>query len=198
MSASFYQQAVFNLSSPNLAKSPPDNGYEVAFVGCSNVGKSSTINAITSQTQLAKISKTPGRTQHLVYFDLANNRRLVDLPGYGYAKVPRALKRKWQQEINDYFLKRQSLKGTILIVDIRRSLKLLDEQMLKWCTRVHIPIHIVMTKADKLSRGAASNAKLKMVQQLSSYPQVSIQTFSAVTKQNLEQIWGKLDEMLQR
>lgn len=198
MPNNFYQQASFLLSSPNLKGCPIDIGYEVAFAGRSNAGKSSTINALTSQNKLAKVSKTPGRTQHLVYFSLDDERRLVDLPGYGYSKVPLVVKNKWRQEMGEYFSKRQSLVATVLIMDIRHPLSPFDEQMLDWCLSQSLPTHIVLTKADKLSKGSAKNTLLGVQHKLSIYPQLSVQTFSALKKQNLEQLWQQLDNLLNR
>ncbi len=195
---SFYNGAKFNLSSPKLATSPDDIGYEVAFVGRSNSGKSSAINVITSQNKLAKVSKTPGRTQHLVYFDLPDNNRLVDLPGYGYAKVPLSVRLKWHKNINNYLANRNSLSGIILVMDIRHPLKPFDEQILDWCLYYNIPVHILLTKADKLSTNGAKNTAFKILNILKKNSLTSVQTFSALKKTNLEQVWDMLNIMLKR
>ncbi len=193
---SFYQQTKFNLSCPKLAGSPNDIGYEVAFIGRSNAGKSSAINAITSQNKLAKVSKTPGRTQHLVYFNLPDNNRLVDLPGYGYAKVPLKIKQQLHKNINYYLANRSSLNGIILVMDIRHPLKQFDIQILDWCLYYDIAAHILLTKADKLSVGGAKNTEFKILNTFEKNNLISVQTFSALKKTNLEQVWGVLNSML--
>ena len=194
---SFYQQASFILSCPSIKDAPQDKGCEVVFAGRSNAGKSSAINAITNQKKLAKVSKTPGRTQHLVYFGLKDDKRLVDLPGYGFAKVPTRVKQKWHQSMAEYFANRKSLCGAVLIMDIRHPLKPFDRQMLSWCDLQSVPVHILLTKADKISTGAAKLVALNTKKQLQSYPKVSVQTFSALKKQNLDIVWQALDKLLQ-
>ncbi len=192
----FYKQATFELSSPDLMHSPADNGYEVAFAGRSNVGKSSTINAITSQKKLANISKTPGSTQHLVYFSLANNRRLVDLPGYGFAKATLMLKKSWQANMNAYFAERKSLVGLILVMDIRHPLTKFDRQMLNWSIKCKLKTHILLNKADKISKNQAINTQFAVARELKKFSKISLQIFSALKKQNLIQVHQALDKML--
>jgi GTP-binding protein len=158
-----YRRATFTLGAPTVAYLPPDSGYEVAFAGRSNAGKSSAINSITGQKALARVSKTPGRTQHINFFELEANldptlnqgRRLVDLPGYGYAKVAHSVKEQWQAALEEYLNTRQSLQGLMIVMDIRHPLTPFDQQMLDTCHHAHLPTHILLTKADKLSKGAA-------------------------------------------
>lgn len=146
------QGAAFVLAAHRTDQLPPDDGVEVAFAGRSNSGKSSAINALTGHNGLARTSKTPGRTQQLVVFVLPDARRLVDLPGYGYAKVPPSLREHWQQAIDAYLRKRQSLRGLVLIADIRHALTTFDRQMLTFCATIELPCVMLLSKADKLSR----------------------------------------------
>lgn len=190
-----YINARFTISAQNLNQLPEDTGLEVAFAGRSNTGKSSVINAITRQKQLARVSKTPGRTRLLNCFDIGPDRRIIDLPGYGYAKVPESMKRHWGQVLEAYFQSRQSLKGLILIVDIRHGLKPTDRQMQAWCKAHDLPLHIVLNKADKLSRGAG----MKQMHELMSGAgqNQSMQIFSVPTRIGLENLTKKLDELFE-
>ena len=155
------QQTEFMTSAPTFKLCPSDMGLEVAFAGRSNAGKSSAINALTNQRQLARSSKTPGRTQMINFFSIGNtDRRLVDLPGYGYAAVPLEMKKEWQVELEEYLVSRSSLAGLVLMTDIRHPLKFFDEQMLHWAKDGELPVHILLTKADKLKYGASKNALL--------------------------------------
>jgi GTP-binding protein len=182
------RRATFLTSVPTATLAPPDEGAEAAFAGRSNAGKSSALNAITEQKALARTSKTPGRTQQINFFDIGENRRLVDLPGYGYAKVPRAMKEKWQRNLSEYLHSRHSLRGLILLMDCRHPLTDYDQQMLLWCADVGLPVHILLTKADKLKRGPASNSLLAVRKQLPGlHPQASVQLFSALKKTGLEE-----------
>ncbi len=165
-------------SAYTLTQLPRDEGMEVAFTGRSNVGKSSAINAITGQHRLARTSKTPGRTQLLNFFALDYQRRLVDLPGYGYARVSPQAQRHWGKLLDEYFQTRQSLSGLILIMDIRHPLKPYDKQMLHWCEVNGLPVHILLNKADKLSKGAATNCLQEVRKQLNDRS-ISTQLFSA-------------------
>ncbi len=165
---------------------PTDVGAEVAFAGRSNVGKSSAINAITQRRGLARASKTPGRTQQIVFFDVDEAHRLVDLPGYGYAKAPLDLRRRWGWFVRDYVTSRACLKGLVVPMDIRRPLTELDQTMLRYCREVGLPMHILLTKADKLKRGAATAALLKTRAAVAAQPTVSVQLFSAVKRQGIE------------
>lgn len=147
--------AAFVLAAHRLDQLPGDTGAEVAFAGRSNAGKSSAINALADQGGLARTSKTPGRTQQLVVFALPGGARLVDLPGYGYAEVPPSLRQHWKQEIDAYLRKRQSLRGLVLIADIRHAPAAFDRQMLAFCKAIELPCLVLLSKADKLSRAQA-------------------------------------------
>ncbi len=169
---------------------PQDMGHEVAFAGRSNVGKSSAINAIAGQARLARTSKTPGRTQQIVFFEIDSERRLVDLPGYGYAKVPPGLQRHWKKMVRHYLEDRNSLRGLILLADIRRGLTDLDRQLLEWCAYKDLPVHLLLTKSDKLSRGAASQA-LAQVQRDIRLGTDTVQLFSALRKVGIQEAGEK-------
>ncbi len=186
----------FITSVPDPTQAPPDTGAEVAFAGRSNAGKSSALNAITGRKALARTSKTPGRTQHLVFFGLNEETRLVDLPGYGYAKVPEHVKQKWGQAMADYLQSRQSLQGLVLLMDIRHPLTEFDQKMLDWCQHTDMPVHILLTKADKLKRGPAKSTLLKIKGILTKYPEVTIQLFSALKKQGVEETRSVLTQWL--
>ncbi|MDT8384504.1 MAG: ribosome biogenesis GTP-binding protein YihA/YsxC [Gammaproteobacteria bacterium] len=194
-----YRAAVFDISVAQLDKLPPDEGAEVAFAGRSNAGKSSAINRITGQKALARTSKTPGRTQLINFFRLDESRCLVDLPGYGYAKVPEAIKRRWQQTMEQYLSSRQSLRGLILLMDVRHPLKEIDQQLLSWCWEVGMPVHILLTKADKLKRGAAQNALLQVQRELAAHSPdglSSVQLFSSTKGTGLDEVYKVLDTWL--
>lgn len=188
-----YHQVKFLLSCPSLKGCPEDCGYEVIFAGRSNAGKSSVINAITLQKKLAKVSRTPGRTQHLVFFELDESRRLVDLPGYGYAKVPKPIKQQWQEDMSEYFMQRQCLAGAVLVMDVRRPLTKFDQVMLNWCVNVNLPTQIILSKSDKLKKGAAKNSLLKVRREIAQYPYVEVQLFSSLKKQGLDVLNTRLD-----
>ena len=191
-----YSHARFLMSVPEPHQAPPDVGYEVAFAGRSNAGKSSALNALTQRRSLARTSKTPGRTQHLVFFELDGERRLVDLPGYGFAKVPEKIRRQWGLAMENYFSERQSLQGLILLMDVRHPLTDFDKQMLQWCKHVSMPVHILLTKADKLKRGAAMNSLLKVQKALAEHKNVSVQLFSALKHTGVDQARAVLDSWL--
>lgn len=192
-------QTEFLLSAPTFKLCPDDAGFEVAFAGRSNAGKSSAINTITQQKQLARSSKTPGRTQMINFFGVGSeSSRIVDLPGYGYAAVPEAMKIKWQKELEEYLVSRKSLVGLVLMTDIRHPLKYFDEQMLHWAKDGGLPVHVLLTKADKLKHGAQKSALLATKQQLQSLElPFSIQLFSALKKQGLQELALVLGEWLQ-
>ena len=194
--AGLFQPAQFLLSAPDARRAPPDRGAEVAFAGRSNAGKSSALNAITGRKALARTSKTPGRTQHLVFFTLDDDHRLVDLPGYGYARVPEAVKRQWGQAMERYLSQRQSLKGLILLMDIRHPLTDFDRQMLAYCAHRALPIHVLLTKADKLKRGAASSTLLAVRRELKSHQNVSLQLFSATKRTGLDEARAQIADWL--
>ena len=191
-----YSHARFLLSVPDPRQAPPDMGYEVAFAGRSNAGKSSALNALTQRRSLARTSKTPGRTQHLVFFELDGERRLVDLPGYGFAKVPEKVRRQWGLAMEQYFTERQSLRGLILLMDVRHPLTDFDKQMLQWCQHARMPVHILLTKADKLKRGPAMSSLLKVQKALAEQHHVSVQLFSALKHTGVEQAREILDAWL--
>jgi GTP-binding protein len=181
------QQASFLISAAKVEQCPDDFGHEVAFAGRSNAGKSSALNTLT-HASLARTSKTPGRTQLLNFFQLDEQRRLVDLPGYGYAKVPIPLKLHWQKHLEAYLGSRESLRGLILMMDIRHPLTEFDELMLDWSIASQMPMHILLTKADKLAFGAAKTALLKVQQDIRKRwgDHVSIQLFSAPKRMGIE------------
>lgn len=193
-----YRKASYLASASRLDNAPADEGLEVAFAGRSNAGKSSAINTITHQKNLARVSKTPGRTQLLNFFRLDDERRLVDLPGYGYAKVPEGMHKSWGAMIETYLSRRQALQGVFLIMDIRHPLTEFDERMIEWCRHFELSIHVTLTKADKLSRGAAAEVLLKVRKALemrSSQP-VSVQVFSSLKRAGIDQAHAVLDEWL--
>lgn len=182
------QQARFLISAAKVEQCPADLGLEIAFAGRSNAGKSSALNTLT-HAQLARTSKTPGRTQLLNFFQLDDTRRLVDLPGYGYAKVPIPLKQHWQHHLEAYLVQRKSLVGVFLMMDIRHPLTEFDVLMLDWAKAARLPLHILLTKADKLAFGAAKNALLNTRQALQKNwgpDTASIQLFSAPKRQGIE------------
>jgi GTP-binding protein len=184
-----YSQATFLKSAALVTQLPADTGYEVAFAGRSNAGKSSALNCLTGIRQLARISKTPGRTQLINLFTLDEQRRLVDLPGYGYAKVPMKIKQNWQKNLSHYLEVRTSLRGLILLMDIRHPLKDLDQMMISWALNRQLPVHILLTKADKLSRGPAQSTVLmvadhyKLMNDL-----ITVQAFSSLKRQGVDEL----------
>lgn len=192
-----YRRAQYWLSAHTLAQLPPDEDWEVAFAGRSNAGKSSAINTLTGQHNLARASKAPGRTRQIVFFRLDETRRLVDLPGYGYAKVPHRLKQHWDQVLVEYLRRRESLQGLVLLMDIRHSLMPHDLSLLNWCKEAEMPAHVLLAKADKLSRGQAGNTLLQVRKRLAEYGEgFTAQTFSALKKQGMEALIERLDEWL--
>lgn len=188
-----YNKAAYLTSATTLEQLPIDDGHEVAFIGRSNAGKSSAINAITNVTGLARTSSTPGRTQMINYFVIDDAHRLVDLPGYGFAKVPPAVKMRWQNLIVDYLETRKSLAGLILVMDSRHPLKDLDQQMIAWCVDFQVPLHILLTKADKLTKSAQKNALFTVEKALSTMGDISVQLFSALKKTGVDAARKKLD-----
>lgn len=175
------KQAHFLLSVPDHRGLPADQGAEVAFAGRSNAGKSTALNALTQQSRLARVSKTPGRTQHLVVFELDPERRLIDLPGYGFANVPLPVRAAWGRMMEDYFHSRGSLKGLILCMDIRHPLTEFDQQMLAFAGQRRLACHILLSKADKLGRGAAANTLRAVEKSLAELGHAaSVQVFSAI------------------
>lgn len=190
-----YHQAKFINSAPKLKDAPPDQGKEIAFAGRSNAGKSSAINTLVRQNALARVSKTPGRTQLLNFFEIDPERKLVDLPGYGYAKVPEAMKLEWQKMMATYLNQRQALCGIVLVMDIRHPLTDFDWQMVEWCEHRKLPLHILLTKADKLNFGAAKTTLLQVQRELSRADiVVTLQLFSALNKVGVDDVHQILDE----
>ena len=191
-----YRKAQFVTSAPTLKQCPPDNAREVAFAGRSNAGKSSALNALTGSSKLARTSKTPGRTQLINFFAIEENRYLVDLPGYGYAKVPEAMKIKWQKHLDDYLTNRESLAGVVLLVDIRHPMKEFDRMILQWSIQSHMPLHILLTKADKLKSGVGKQALNKLRNEVREYDQVTVQLFSSLKKTGVTELAQHLDTWL--
>ncbi len=196
MSANPYRQASFLTSASRTSQLPEDSLSEVAFAGRSNAGKSSAINTLCEQKALARTSKTPGRTQLINFFTIDDQgRSLVDLPGYGYAKVPENMRREWQQLMESYLSKRPQLKGLIIIMDIRHPLKEYDLQMLQWCDYMGTPVHILLTKADKLKTGAASQQVMYVRKAIKEAGYVaSVQPFSALKKTGVNELKKVLDD----
>ena len=175
-----------------LQQLPDDTGIEVAFAGRSNVGKSSILNTLAGVKSLARTSKTPGRTQEINFFDLGNSRRLVDLPGYGYAKVSEAKQRHWAETLGEYLLTRKSLVGLILLMDIRHPLKEYDRNMVHWCTHAKMPVYVILNKADKLSRGKAGASLLEVKRKLADFPIEGIQLFSSLNRTGVDEALQQL------
>ena len=192
-----YRRAAFLTSAAKLKQAPPDEGYEVAFAGRSNAGKSSAINALCDQKSLARTSKTPGRTQLLNFFALDEQRRIVDLPGYGYAKVSEGIKREWQGALATYLENRNCLRGLMLMMDIRHPFKDYDLQMLEWADHIALPVHVLLTKADKLNKGPAKSTLLQArttLQRINA--NFTAQTFSALKRSGEGEARKMLDEFL--
>ena len=189
-----YHQAKFINSSPDLKDTPEDQGKEIAFAGRSNAGKSSAINTLTRQNGLARISKTPGRTQMLNFFEINDQKRFVDLPGCGYAKVPIAVKKKWHELMEKYLTQRKSLCAIILVMDVRHPLTEFDWQMVNWCQHTGLPLHILLTKADKLTYGAAKNTLMQVQKELVdiNFP-LTMQLFSALKKTGVDEVHKALN-----
>lgn len=197
-----YQRATFLTSAPDIKALPADQGIEVAFAGRSNAGKSSALNTLTRQNSLARTSKTPGRTQLINTFSLDADRRLIDLPGYGFAKVPLAVKEKWQKSLAEYLQKRQSLKGLVVLMDIRHPLKDLDQDLISWAVASDLPVLVLLTKADKLASGARKKVLLEVREAtLAFMGDVTVHMFSSLNKLGLDEveqlldIWYQAEEM---
>lgn len=181
-------KATFTISAPDIRKLPEDSGIEVAFAGRSNAGKSSALNTLTNQKGLARTSKTPGRTQLINVFEIGDNKRLIDLPGYGFAKVPLEMKKKWQKALGEYLEKRQSLKGLVVLMDIRHPLKDLDMDLIEWAVEGDLPVLALLTKSDKLSQGKRSAEVLKVKKVLDALNgDVKVQAFSSLKRTGEEQ-----------
>ena len=187
-----YRKACFLKSVCRLGQLPQDVGIEIAFAGRSNAGKSSVLNVISDNAKLARVSKMPGCTRQINIFTLSASRRLADLPGYGYANVPLAVRAHWGQILNRYFRERQALSGLVLVMDIRRPMQFGDDQMLTWCRRAELKTHIVLNKADKLSRRARLS-RLRKIQGNINDDFISVQLFSALKKTGVEEARALLD-----
>ena len=184
---SLFQKAEFFTTVNEWAGLPPDDGVEVAFAGRSNAGKSSAINVLANRSRLAYTSKTPGRTQHINFFSLGEQRYLVDLPGYGYAKVPLAVKHHWQVLLSDYLVARKSLHGLVVLMDIRHPLTDLDRQLLDWFLPSGKPVVVLLTKADKLGRGAKLQVLREVRESLVDFGQrLEVIVFSSMSREGLE------------
>ena len=181
-------KATFTISAPDIRRLPADSGIEVAFAGRSNAGKSSALNTLTNQRGLARTSKTPGRTQLINIFEIAENKRLVDLPGYGFAKVPLEMKKKWQKALGEYLEKRECLKGLVVLMDIRHPLKDLDMDLIQWAADGDLPVLALLTKSDKLSQGKVSAQVLAVKKQLADLnANIKVQAFSSLKRTGSEQ-----------
>lgn len=191
-----YPEAKFISSANAPGQFLPDSGREVAVAGRSNAGKSSAINVIVNRRQFARTSKTPGRTQLVNFFSLRDNERLVDLPGYGYSTVTASVQRHWGELLQTYFESRVSLGGLLLVVDVRRLLADFDRRMLSFARSVDLPVHVLLSKADKLKRGPASAALLQVRKQLDG--KASVQLFSALNRQGVEEARQALEAFLSK
>jgi GTP-binding protein len=183
-----FQNAEFFISAHHLRDLPPATGLEVAFAGRSNAGKSSALNTLANHNRLAFVSKQPGRTQLINFFALGGDRYLVDLPGYGYAKVPEAMRQHWQMTLSNYLSHRLSLYGLVLVMDCRHPLTPLDRQMLDWFCPSGKPVHVLLTKSDKLSRNAANQTLLAVRKEINEiWGNCTVQLFSSLKKQGVEE-----------
>ncbi|WP_144392641.1 ribosome biogenesis GTP-binding protein YihA/YsxC [Pleionea sediminis] len=188
-----FRQATYLKGAAELVQLPLDVGIEVAFAGRSNAGKSSVLNVLCDQNALARTSKTPGRTQLINLFTLDEERRLVDLPGYGFAKVSLEIKERWQETLSQYLQHRECLKGLVVLMDIRHPMKDVDQQMLLWAAEVGLPCHVLLNKADKLKQGAAKNTLLKIKKQVSEiHSEFTVQNFSALKRTGMDGLLQKL------
>lgn len=192
-----YRNARFIGSAASMDQCPADIGSEVAFAGRSNAGKSSAINRLTENKKLARTSKSPGRTQLINFFQLDPQRRLVDLPGYGYAKVPRAVKKNWHRTLDEYLRCRQSLQGVVLVMDIRHPMREFDQTMVQWAEDINLPLHVLLTKSDKLKQGPAKSTLLQVRNQLQSRSgNLSVQLFSATRNVGRQELQNTLTALL--
>lgn len=194
----YFQQARFIQSATTVKTLPPEEGIEIAFAGRSNSGKSSSLNRICSQKSLARTSKTPGRTQLINFFGLPNGERLVDLPGYGYAKVPERVKLEWQKFIESYLSNRKTLQGLVLVMDIRHPMTEHDHMILNWAKVSELPVHVLLNKSDKLKRGPAKNTLLAVRKELNTISShFSVQMFSSLKREGLDEAWDRLAQWVE-
>ncbi|WP_119327890.1 ribosome biogenesis GTP-binding protein YihA/YsxC [Cysteiniphilum halobium] len=192
-----YRQAKYVMGASLVEQLPHDYGIEVAFAGRSNAGKSSALNTLTEQTKLARVSKTPGRTQLINLFELEEHKRLVDLPGYGYAKVSEKIKASWQKTLEMYLTTRACLKGIVLLVDSRHPIKSFDCMMIEAAVQNDLNLHVLLTKADKLNNSEKAKAEHLLrdyLKQVRAPENISFQLFSAQSKMGLDKLKHKLDE----
>ncbi|WP_163933976.1 ribosome biogenesis GTP-binding protein YihA/YsxC [Paraferrimonas sp. SM1919] len=191
------RQAKFVTSAPDIRHLGEDSGIEIAFAGRSNAGKSSALNCLTEQKALARTSKTPGRTQLINVFAIDEDRRLIDLPGYGFAQVPLEVKKKWQASLSEYLQERDCLRGIVVLMDIRHPLKDVDMQMIEWSVHNRLPVLALLTKSDKLKSGAAKNTVLKVRKELAAYADlIQVESFSSLKKAGKERVLNILHDWL--
>lgn len=196
MDAIDFRRCEFLKGAVQLRQCPPPGVPEVAFAGRSNAGKSSALNRITGRRALARASKTPGRTREINFFELADGGRLVDLPGYGFARAPETTRRQWRRMMEDYLARREDLRGLILMMDVRHPLTDFDRQMLDWSAAVDLPCHILLTKADKLSRGKAGNVLQDVRRRTQHQGGVTVQLFSATAPLGVEDAQARISQWL--
>ena len=190
-----YHKTHFVMSAANIRQLPADAGVEVAFAGRSNAGKSTALNTLANQKNLAKTSKTPGRTQLINLFEVSENCKIIDLPGYGYAAVPEKVKLQWQKSLGEYLQQRQCLGGVVILMDIRHPLKDLDQQMIEWAVSADLPILLLLTKADKVSQSERSK-QVRMVREaiLPFQGDIQVEVFSSQSRLGVDKLAQKLDE----
>lgn len=189
-----YSKACYLTSAADIKGLPEDEGAEVAFIGRSNAGKSSALNTITGIKGLARTSSVPGRTQMINFFDLGEGCRLVDLPGYGYAKVPKPIKEKWQRVTHEYLETRICLRGLVLVMDVRHPLKEQDWQLIEWTSSCDLACYVLLTKADKLKPNKARQAQKDVANELSQYDNITVALFSSHNRTGLDEARSQLDE----
>lgn len=190
-----YASAQFVTSAPDITKLPPDSGIEIAFAGRSNAGKSSALNTLTRQKSLARTSKTPGRTQLINVFELDSGQRLIDLPGYGFAKVPLAVKEKWQRSLSEYLQRRDSLKGLVVLMDIRHPFRETDQELIYWAVDCGLPVLALLTKADKLKQGPRKSTVLQAQQAAIAFNgDVQVEAFSSLKRIGVDLVEAKLNQ----
>ncbi|WP_373869984.1 ribosome biogenesis GTP-binding protein YihA/YsxC [Agarivorans litoreus] len=188
-----FQNTHFITSAPNIQAMPEDSGIEIAFAGRSNAGKSSALNTLTRQKSLARTSKTPGRTQLINVFEISEGFRLIDLPGYGFAQVPEEVKKQWQKSLSEYLQDRQSLKGIVVLMDIRHPFKDTDAGLIQWAVDCELPVLALLTKSDKLKQGARKTAILKGRETAKAFGgNVRVEAFSSLKKQGLDVLQNTL------